>query len=411
MAGKTAVVVGAGIVGVSVALWVQRSGHHVILLDRDEPGMGTSYGNACTFADYGCIPINSPGLFTRLPSLLWSGESPLRLDLFHALRHFRWTLDFLRHCAPSRVDRIIHALGALLSRIDDGLDPLVADSGAESLLRRSGCIYAYETRKAYERDLESHRKRAAQGAGLRNPRRSAAAGTGTGARHRLLPRPAVSGHKARHQPESPRGPVHAAFRSPGEASSGKPAQPPWSRACRVILENGERIPADTVVICAGAFSSSIHGAGTRQLPLDVERGYHVQFSGLESLLGGPVGWAEGGFYATPTSEGLRCAGTVEIASLDRPPTPERIAYLTRSAKRMFRLEEEPTQSWLGFRPTFPDALPVIGPSPASPDILLAFGHQHLGLTLAGITGMLISELMDGRQPSVDIAPYAPGRFA
>lgn len=410
MAGKTAVVVGAGIVGVSVALWVQRSGHHVILLDRDEPGMGTSYGNACTFADYGCIPINSPGLFTRLPSLLWSGESPLRLDLFHALHHFRWTLDFLRHCAPSRVDRIIHALGALLSRVDDGLDPLVADSGAESLLRRSGCIYAYETRKAYERDLESHRKRSAQGAvfetldGRQLRELEPALGIDfyralrfQGTRHVTSPKALVDRYM---QHFGARGGV---FRQ-ACATAVEPD-------CRVILENGEHIPADKVVICAGAFSRSIHGAGTRQLPLDVERGYHVQFSGLESLLGGPVGWAEGGFYATPTSEGLRCAGTVEIASLDRPPTPERIAYLTRSAKRMFRLEEEPTQSWLGFRPTFPDALPVIGPSPASPDILLAFGHQHLGLTLAGITGMLISELVDGRQPSVDIAPYAPGRFA
>ena len=410
MAGKTAVVVGAGIVGVSVALWVQRSGHHVILLDRDEPGMGTSYGNACTFADYGCIPINSPGLFTRLPSLLWSGESPLRLDLFHALRHFRWTLDFLRHCAPSRVDRIIHALGALLSRIDDGLDPLVADSGAESLLRRSGCIYAYETRRLYEKDLQSHRRRAAQGAvfdtldGRQLRELEPALGIDfyralrfQGTRHVTSPKALVDRYM---QHFIARGGV---FRQ-ACATAVEPG-------CRVILENGERIPADTVVICAGAFSRSIHGAGTRQLPLDVERGYHVQFSGLESLLGGPVGWAEGGFYATPTSEGLRCAGTVEIASLDRPPTPERVAYLARSAKRMFRLEEEPTQSWLGFRPTFPDALPVIGPSPASPDILLAFGHQHLGLTLAGVTGMLISELVDGRQPSVDIAPYAPGRFA
>lgn len=410
MAGKTAVVVGAGIVGVSVALWVQRSGHHVILLDRDEPGMGTSYGNACTFADYGCIPINSPGLFTRLPSLLWSRESPLRLDLFHALHHFRWTLDFLRNCTHSRVDRIIHALGALLSRTDDGLDPLVADSGAESLLRRSGCIYAYETRRLYEKDLQSHRRRAAQGAvfdtldGRQLRELEPALGIDfyralrfQGTRHVTSPKALVDRYM---QHFSARGGV---FRQ-ACATAVEPG-------CRVILENGERIPADAVVICAGAFSKSVHGAGTRQLPLDVERGYHVQFSGLESLLGGPVGWAEGGFYATPTSEGLRCAGTVEIASLDRPPTPERVAYLTRNAKRMFRLEEEPTQSWLGFRPTFPDALPVIGPSPASPDILLAFGHQHLGLTLAGVTGMLISELVDGRQPSVDIAPYAPGRFA
>ena len=410
MSGKTAVVIGAGIVGVSVALWIQRRGHRVILLDRGEPGMGTSYGNACIIANYGCIPINSPGLFTALPSLLWSRESPLRLDPFHALRHPGWMLDFLRNCTPARVDRTVRALSALLSRTGDGLDPLVGDAGAESLIRRDGSIYAYATRRAYEDAVPSNRRRAEEGAVF---------DTIDGRELRDL-EPAIDMGFYRalrftdaQQVANPKTLVDR-YMEHFSARGGV-----FRRACvrmvepdpGVILDDGERIPADTVVVSAGAYSRTIAGAGTGRLPLDVERGYHVQFPGRQSLLGRPVAWAERGFYATPTTAGLRFAGTVEIAALDKPPSPARIEYLTRNAKRMFGLEEDPAQSWLGFRPTFPDALPVIGPSPVSPDILLAFGHHHLGLTLSGITGMLISEIMEGRRPSLDITPYSAGRFS
>ncbi len=410
MTGKTVVVIGAGIVGVSVALWIQRRGHRVILLDRGEPGMGTSYGNACIIADYGCIPINSPALVTALPSLLWSRESPLRLDPLHALHHARWMLGFLRNCTPARVNRIIRALGALLSRTGDGLDPLVDDAGAESLIRRTGCVYAYATRRAYEDAIASNRKRAEQGARF---------DTIEGPQLRdLEPALAMDFYRAlwfrdARYVANPKTLVDRYMRH-FSARGGvfrRACVTAVEPGCSVILDDGERIPADTVVVSAGAHSRTIAGAGTRRMPLDVERGYHVQFADRQSLLGRPVAWVERGFYATPTTAGLRFAGTVEIAALEKPPSPARIEYLTRNARRMFRLTENPAQSWLGFRPTFPDALPVIGPSPVSPDILLAFGHHHLGLTLSGITGMLISEIMEGRKPSLDITPYAAGRFA
>ncbi len=410
MARLTTVVVGAGIVGVCVALWLQRKGQHVILLDRNEPGTGTSYGNACTIADYGCIPINHPSLFSSLPSRLLSRDSPLSVDLFHALRHPRWMVDFLRHCTPSQVDRIILALGALLSQAAAGLDPLIDDTGSQSLLPQRGFLNVYQTRQAYENNLASNRKRAEQGSvfdTLDNRQL-----------HELEPALAMDCYRAlwfpgvRHvsNPKSLVDRFVTHFQAHGGLfrQAGVFAVEP---GCRVILDNAERIDANAVVICAGAFSRAIQGAGTHQLPLNVERGYHVQFADRSSLISRPVGWAEAGFYATPTSEGLRFAGTVEIASLDKPPSATRVAYITRKARQMFHLEEEPSQSWLGFRPTFPDALPVIGPSPVSPDICLAFGHQHLGLTLAGITGKLVAEWLVDHQPSLDLTPYRSQRFS
>ncbi len=124
----------------------------------------------------------------------------------------------------------------------------------------------------------------------------------------------------------------------------------------------------------------------------------------------PIGWADAGLYATPTDVGLRIAGTVEIAGLEKAKNANRIDYLTRMSHLMFGDIGVPEQDWLGFRPTMPDALPVIGTSPVSDNILLVYGHHHLGLTLGGITGKIISDIVYGAPLDIDISAYAPGRF-
>ena len=123
----------------------------------------------------------------------------------------------------------------------------------------------------------------------------------------------------------------------------------------------------------------------------------------------PVGWGEGGFYATPMAAGLRLAGTVEIASLDKAVNRERLSYILRKGRQMFGQLPEPTSEWLGYRPTMPDSLPVIGLAPGKQRVIHAFGHQHLGLTLGGITGRIVADLAEGRRPNADIAAYAPSR--
>lgn len=402
-------VVGAGVVGVCSALWLQRSGHQVTLLDRDEPGTGASYGNACTIADYGCIPVNSPSLPKQLPSLLWSANSPLRLDPGYVLRHPVWMLQFLRNCSRQRVDRIIEALGSILAGTGHGLDPLIKDCSAGHLFKRNGCAYIYSTQEAFKSGLPAHEKRAEQGATFEildankikqlEPGLTLDAKGGVlfnDARHVISPKSLVDqffNHFIR---------TGGTFRRSGVSDV--------QTGCRIVFEGGENLTADRVVIAAGAHSCRIRGAGLEDLPLDTERGYHVQYTGQQALLQRPIAWAEAGFYATPTSHGLRLAGTVEIAGLDKPPTEARLEFLRRCARQMFSLGETEEQTWLGFRPTFPDALPVIGHSTMSRDILLAFGHQHIGLTLAGITGRLISELVDGQSTSIDVSPFSSARF-
>ena len=177
-----------------------------------------------------------------------------------------------------------------------------------------------------------------------------------------------------------------------------------------MLDNGEMIAAERVVIAAGAFSKNIAGIPMGLVKLDTERGYHVQFGGMQHLLSRPVSWHHAGFYATPMNRGMRFAGTVEIAGYREQKNPRVIDYLTRKARQMLELPDKPDQEWLGFRPTCPDSLPVIGYSTSSEFIIYAFGHHHLGLTLSGITGKLVAELANGEDPSHNITPFSPRRF-
>ena len=178
----------------------------------------------------------------------------------------------------------------------------------------------------------------------------------------------------------------------------------------VQLEDRTSVSCRKLIVAGGAWSKSVVGSGAEDLPLDTERGYHVLFKNYRDLVERPVAWVEGGFYATPMDHGLRLAGTVELAGLKDKPNKNRIDYLTRSAHKLFGDIGQPNDTWLGFRSTFPDALPVIGPSHKSGNIIFAFGHQHVGLTLGGATGKLVADLVEGREPPIELKPYSPSRF-
>src|SRR5699024_7164505 len=153
----------------------------------------------------------------------------------------------------------------------------------------------------------------------------------------------------------------------------------------------------------------IRGTGAEKLPLGTERGYHILYRNHGALVSRPVGWAEAGFYATPMAHGLRIAGTVEISAVDAKFNTDRTDYLQRKSHEMFSDLGAPDNTWLGHRPTLPDSLPVIGFSPTSNRIILAFGHQHVGLTLGGITGKIVTDLARGQSPYCDIADFSPER--
>jgi D-amino-acid dehydrogenase len=409
---KHVAVAGAGIVGVSCALWLQQKGFKVTLIDGNEPGSITSSGNACAIADYGCIPVNDPGLLKRLPGLIFKKDSPLSISPWYALTHLPWLLSFLIHCSPGNVNRTINALGALLKHTSEGLDPLIEITGTDDLFVRNGCLYVYDSAQGLDNARRTNQARADQGVEFSELSRDEI--------HDLEPnlnkrfQKGIIFRNARQvvNPKTLVSRYFDTFMANGGHFVSDRAQGilHGEDGIKILMHSYRFLRADKIVISAGAFSRQIELSDAEKLPLDTERGYHIQYAEKQHLANRPIAWPECGFYATPMNEGLRFAGTVELAGLSDKKNQARIDYLVQKSREMFKLDGPPTSDWLGFRPTLPDSLPVIGGSRRFPDTYYAFGHQHIGLTLAGITGKLISELISTGEPSVDISPFSPDRF-
>ncbi len=404
--------IGAGIVGCSCALWLQKKGFSVSLIDPEDPGSGTSSGNAGTIAEYGCVPVNSPDLFRRLPALLFSSESPLSLDPMYVLSHPAWMISFLLNCREQKVARIIRLLGKLLAKVYDGLDPLLDMADARDLLSQQGFMHVYVNQREFDAAKRANKARREQGSDFieldqgdirdLEPNLKIPFERGLlfdSISHVLNPLTLCQRY------------VECFKRNQGQLLRHRAVEIiHGDGSVQIRLDNGETVDAERVVIAAGAFSKSIDGIPMQSLKLDTERGYHVQYNNMQHLLKRPVSWHHAGFYATPMNQGMRFAGAIEIAGNDKEKNPRLINYLNRKAHDMLELPEQPDQEWLGFRPTCPDALPVIGYSTMSEYILYAFGHHHLGLTLSGITGKLIAELANREEPSHNITPFSPRRF-
>jgi D-amino-acid dehydrogenase len=182
-----------------------------------------------------------------------------------------------------------------------------------------------------------------------------------------------------------------------------------SGGVRVTAE-GLSLTAKRVVIAAGAHSRALARMAGDRVPLDTERGYHLEWDMPDPCLTRPVSPTSRGFYLCPMTGRLRVGGTVELGGLTAPPSPHRLKVLEDGARHFFPDLPAPDRSWMGFRPSMPDSVPVIGPSRRGGDILHAYGHGHLGLTLAPVTARIIADLVAGRQPEVAMAPYLPTRF-
>lgn len=406
-------VIGAGMVGTSSALWLQRDGHRVALVDRGAPGMGTSFGNAGVFATYATVPINSPSLPARLPELLLSRDSPLRIEWPHLPRMTPWLVRFLRNCTASRVAAIAAALASLLEHAEDGAFPLFKASGADRLIRSRGSLYLYDSQKSFAKAQGELELRCAHGVDLE-----------------ILDPPEIGQLEPNiaqvydrglyfpkaHQYLSPSGAIKA-MADHFAANGGTVLRREVTGIGKSADGTLELATADGLIRCrqmvlaAGAFSARLFGGPIEPMPLATERGYHIVFPGFEDTLNRPVGWSAGGFYLTPMSHGLRAAGTVELGGLSSRKRRGALDHIARHARKLLPdLPAEPAENWVGHRPTLPDALPVIGRSRRTPEIIFAFGHQHVGMTLGGITGKLVAQIANGEKPLVDLAPFAPDRF-
>jgi D-amino-acid dehydrogenase len=406
-------VVGAGIVGVSSALRLLHDGHKVTVVDRGAPGEGCSQGNAGLFASYSFVPLSMPGVLAQIPKWILDPLGPLAIRWRHAPWMLPWLVRFVRAGRPERVAEICDALAPLLASSLEEHQSLARGTAAEGLICSQGYMYVYEDAASLAKDSLAWRLRSERGSDVRpltagdiRDREPALAPIYRhgyflpGLGYTVDPMNLVKG--LARQVERSGGVVLR--RQVRDIDIG----PDGPR--RLIADEGD-LDLDVLVIAAGAWSGRLAARLGSPVPLEGERGYHVILPNRGITLKTAVFAASSKFVATPVESGIKFAGTSEFSGLDAPPNGARARILVAHARRMFPgIDTAGIAEWSGLRPTLPDSLPVIGPSPVFENVYFAFGHQHIGLTGGPRTGRLIADLVAGRTPNIDIRPFRADRF-
>jgi D-amino-acid dehydrogenase len=406
------VVIGAGIVGMCCANYLQRDGHAVTVLDPVPPGGSTSFGNLGSMAPGSCVPLATPGILRKVPGWLLDREGALHIAPRRLAAALPWLIRFAASAAPGRVRDMAAALNALHAPVFECYAPLLKDARAEDLVRRPGQLYVFESEASFahsqfEIDLRRSYGERQQIVGAEEIRQLEPALASRFVRGVYLP---DAGHCV--NPEQLVLRLAENFGSNGGVIAAERvlALRPQDAGHVEIVSDGRVRRADRVVIAGGAWSNALLRPLGATVPLESLRGYHVVLRKAQ-MPRMALRFAEAKLMATPMAMGLRIGGTIEIAGLEAPPNPVRARALARLGAGMFR-DADPNgyTEWMGHRPGTPDSLPVIGPLPGVSSIHCAFGHGQTGLTGAATTGRLVADLIAGRPPFIDPFPYRPDRF-
>ena len=408
------VVIGAGIVGVCCAAYLRRDGHEVVLVEREGPGEGVSKGNAGALSPGSCVPLAMPGVFGKIPGWLADPVGPLTIRPRYFLRALPWLVRFTLSARPKRVAQIADGLRALHRHVFECYEPLVAEAGCADLIRRTGTLAVYRNERAFADSQSDWQIRRDRGGELRpvsgGEMREIEPELAPAYTHGML----IPDHGFSANPHRMVQALAARFVAGGgrlETAPVRALRRGEGQSMAVLLDGDRRIEAERVVVAAGAWSGALVSPLGIRIPLETQRGYQVTLldAGLEPRL--PVVVSEGKFYATPMEGGLRVAGTVEFAGLDAPPDYRRARRLLEQVRDLYpRVRTEKFSEWMCHRPCLPDSLPAIGAPRGHPGLILAFGHGHNGMTSGPVTGRLVADLVAGRPPFIDPAPYSPDRF-
>jgi len=404
------VVIGAGIVGLCAARALVREGCTVTVIDRDPAGDKASFGNAGGLGITEILPAAAPGLIWQVPRWLADPLGPLSLRPAHLPRLLPWLARFLRTGTPAEVERIAGALAGLLAPVYADMLPLLADLHLSADLHRTGALWIYDTEAGFNRDARAHAMRRRHGIDV-DTISAAEAG-------RL--EPALAPTKARavvtpgwshvSDPKRIVDRLREHLLAQGVAMLTRKVTGVDGPA--VITAEGDRIPFDRLVVAAGAWSGRIARSIGDPVLLESEGGYNATLPAPGVTLSREVIFAERQFVATPLEKGLRIGGAAEFAGLDAKPDYRRSdALLTLARRYLPGLDPRGAVRWMGHRPATPDSLPVIGRSPRRPDVVYAFGHGHVGLTLGPTTGRLVADIIGRRVPPIDLSPFSIARFA
>tara|TARA_B100001013_G_scaffold208143_1_gene126423 strand:- start:37 stop:1293 length:1257 start_codon:yes stop_codon:yes gene_type:complete len=406
-------VIGAGIQGICVSLCLIKKGFKVTLLDRDDPGKDSaSYGNAGHFSPYASTPINRPDILVDVPSMLLSSTGPLSLKWNYAFKMIPWFLKFIKNCSKKKMMHTAKYMHQILNLALPAYDELFKDIDISELVENKGIIYFWTNKDLKSRDLEIKiRNELGVKQQLLTPHEI----------HDLEPHIRKIYHGgvlypyARHarDPRKILLKLFDSFIQKGGRFEKKNVQKiNFSSENKPIIQTNLNFYSfDKIVVTCGAFSKKFTDQVNEKIPLETERGYHVHFKGNDHLLSRPVIFLNRGFGISPMEQGLRVVGTVEFGGLENPPSKKRIQNLINGAKYLFPELGKHQDEWLGFRPTLPDFLPVIGPSKNHKNLFYSFGHHHLGWTLGAISGKIIAGMIAEEKTNLDLSPYNSLRFS
>jgi D-amino-acid dehydrogenase len=391
------IVVGAGIVGICTALYLQEKGREVMLIDRLPPGEGTSLGNAGIISVGSVHPEAMPGIWKDIPAMLLQRQAPVSLRPAYLPQMLPWFYSFLASSSEARAEKSSIAINALSSRALEFLQPLVAKAGAQALLRQEGSIYVYETpaqlAKAklkcayYDRRGVDHE--ILEGAALKAAEPSLRDGLAGGI---LVP---AGGNTL--SPLALSRSLFKLFQKQGGQFIQAEVTGFTTQDRLVTAVHTDKAHAcHDAFITAGAYSKTLAKQLGSSVQLDTERGYHLQLRNPGIELNRPLLFSSRAFAVTSMLDGLRLAGTAEFAGLKAPANYARAHMMAEQAAYLFpQLNTQSGEPWLGYRPSMPDTVPVISRSPKFDNVFFGFGHGHLGLTQAAVTGAMLSSLATG----------------
>jgi len=406
-------VVGAGIVGVSTAAWLQRAGFKVTIVDAGPIGEGASFGNAGNISPGAVVPYTIPGFLREVPGWLLDPEGPLCVRPGYLLKVLPWILAAVKSSKTEAALKTSRAMRELHRGTFDAYDALTRNTEAAALIERCGQLYV------------SERPHTAQGSQIAQFMREAA-----GVKSIVLGEHEIREAEPALAPIFKSGmllPEHGRCKNPHQLVQilareagrngatilrGKVTgfQTNADRVLGILLD-GEVRPVERVVVAAGAASGQLSARLGTPLPVEAERGYHITIADPGVMPRIPVSHCDAKFVCAPMNMGLRLAGTVEFAGIDAPANWKRAELLKKQARRMFPgVRMEKVTQWAGNRPSLPDGLPILGAAPGFANAFFAFGNSHFGMTAGPVMGKVIAGVVAGRKPEIDITPFSPARF-
>ncbi|MEM8728920.1 MAG: FAD-binding oxidoreductase [Pseudomonadota bacterium] len=414
MSEKPIVIVGAGITGVSAAEWLRRAGCAPVLVDPILPGDPgqTSFGNAGLIARASVLPVADPKLVRKAPAMLFDPDAPLYLRWRYLPRLMPWLIPFLRNARPERIREISEGLSAMTFDATEQHLALAEQTGAEAFMNHGDYVSLYPNEAAYQSDHLGAEIRARfdlepepltrDALEARDPHLGPAYQFGT--RYGQFAWLTSPGHYVRA--------LFDHYRQAGGAfQQARVVDITPGPSPSVTLEGGTVLAASKIVLSAGAWSRRFAQSLGMRMRLEAERGYHVAMEHPSFTAPHPYMVTDAKMVLTPMAGALRAAGVVEFAGLDGPEIPEPPQLIARAVKRVYPdLAFAQATSWMGRRPTTPDSLPAIGEARAAPNVVHAYGGQHIGLTIGPKIGRLVSEMIAGQKTNLDLGLYRPDRF-